>query len=438
MFVIDKQKNPMSPTTNTKARILLNANKAVVHKIYPLVIRLKTSKTINANSKYTIKLDPGANITGVAIVDREKCLFLMEIIHRGKEIKKSLMQRATIRRSRRQRNTRYRKPRFQNRVRKDGWLAPSVKSRADNIINIVNKLSRYIPLTNVAIESVSFNTTDMTAGKKLYGAEYQNGILKDTKLKTFIINKHNNSCAYCGDTKQLEVEHILSKSQGGTDSVKNLTLSCRKCNEQKSNLSLKQFGKLIKKDLSHLEPEQTPKSAAIIQSARNYTITQLAKNFEVETGEGWETSFNRQEVNLPKEHYYDALCVGKDYNYRIVANNVLVIKAQGRGRRQMCLMDRYGFPRTSPKQSKIVHGFQTGDIVKAVVPKGKKQGKYFGKVAVRSSGSFNITTDKQTIQGIGYKDCTLVQKADGYSYFMKGAIGFLSDLKDRVSTDVAG
>ena len=105
VFVIDKQKNQLLPTTNAKARILLNANKAVIHKIYPFVIRLKTSKTINANNKCAIKLDPGANTTGVAIVDKEKCLFLMEIIHRGKEIRKALFQRKVVRRNRRQRNS---------------------------------------------------------------------------------------------------------------------------------------------------------------------------------------------------------------------------------------------------------------------------------------------------------------------------------------------
>ena len=436
VFVIDKQKNQLLPTTNAKARILLNANKAVIHKIYPFVIRLKTSKTINANNKCAIKLDPGANTTGVAIVDKEKCLFLMEIIHRGKEIRKALFQRKVVRRNRRQRNTRYRKCRFLNRNRKDNWLAPSVKSRADNVINTTNKFAKYIPIYKVVIEKVSFDTSTMTENRKLYGNEYQNGVLKEIKLRKFIFSKYNNNCVYCGSKENLEVEHIISKSNGGTNSTKNLTLSCRKCNELKNNLSLKHFGKLINKDLSHLEPSKTPKEAAIIQSARNYTISELAKNFEIETGEGWETNFNRNEINLPKEHYYDALCVGKDYDYRIVANTVLVIKARGRGSRQMCLMDKYGFPRTSPKSSKSVKGFQTGDIIKAKVPDGKKQGKYFGKVAVRTNGYFNITTDTQTIQGIGHKHCKVIQRGDGYAYFMKGASGFLSGLEDRVSTAI--
>ena len=432
VFVIDKKKTPMSPTTFAKARLLLEQNKAVVHKVYPFVIRLK--KSFECSNKYIMKLDPGATTTGLAIVDKDKCLFLMEIIHRGKVIKKALLNRRGVRRSRRQRNTRYRKCRFLNRNRKDNWLAPSVKSRADNVINTANKFAKYIPIYKVVIEKVSFDTSSMSENRKLYGNEYQNGVLKEIKLRKFIFSKYNNNCVYCGSKENLEVEHIISKSNGGTNSTKNLTLSCRKCNELKNNLSLKHFGKLINKDLSHLEPSKTPKEAAIIQSARNYTISELAKNFEIETGEGWETNFNRNEINLPKEHYYDALCVGEKYDYKIIANQVLVIKAQGRGTRQMCRVDKFGFPRTSTKENKLVNGFQTGDIVKASVPKGKKQGKYFGRVAVRSNGFFNITTNTETIQGIGYKYCTLVQKTDGYAYSMKGVNRFLTDINDGVST----
>lgn len=107
VFVIDKRKTPLSPTTNANARRLLKQGKAVVHRVYPFVIRLKEFK--KCDSTFTIKLDPGANITGGAIVDTTKAYYFFEIIHRGKTIKKSLMQRAAVRRSRRNRKTRYRK-----------------------------------------------------------------------------------------------------------------------------------------------------------------------------------------------------------------------------------------------------------------------------------------------------------------------------------------
>lgn len=79
--------------------------------------------------------------------------------------------------------------------------------------------------------------------------------------------------------------------------------------------------------------------------------------------------------------------------------------------------DKYGFPRTSPKlRQKQFFGFQTGDIVRAVVTKGKKVGTYVGRVAVRKTGSFNIKTTNQTVQGISYKYCNSIQKSDGYAY----------------------
>ena len=82
----------------------------------------------------------------------------------------------------------------------------------------------------------------------------------------------------------------------------------------------------------------------------------------------------------------------------------------------MCRVDRYGFPRTGPKKGKKQFGFQTGDMIKAVVPIGKKKGTHTGKVAVRSSGYFNITTPSGVIQGIKHSYCKLIHRCDGYSY----------------------
>ena len=415
LFVLSKNKTPLAPTREAKARILLKEGKAVVHKTYPFTIRLKENKECKKN--FEIKFDVGASVTGVAIVDAVKCFFFAEIVHRGKIIKKAMDSRRAVRRGRRNRKIRYREPRFDNRTRPDGWLAPSVKSRADNVINFAKKYAKLIPINSVVVERVSFDTSSMTEGKKLHGTEYQNGNLKDRKLRNFIFQKYNHSCVYCGDRGE-EIEHIIPRSKGGTNSIRNLTLSCRKCNIEKGNLSLKAFGKKIDKNLSHLKPKKTPKHASIIQSARTYTLKELAKDFEVSTGEGWETYANRKEIGLSKQHYYDAMCIGDSYKYEIITDKVLEVKAQGRGNRQMCRMDKFGFPRTKAKGSKVVKGFQTGNIVKAVVTKGKKIGTYLGKVAVRVSGNFNITTTVGTIQGINHKYCKTIQKGDGYAYAM--------------------
>jgi hypothetical protein len=82
----------------------------------------------------------------------------------------------------------------------------------------------------------------------------------------------------------------------------------------------------------------------------------------------------------------------------------------------MCRVDKFGFPRTKAKQGRFQKGFQTGDWVVANVTKGKKTGRYLGRVAVRSSGSFNIKTANGTVQGISYRYCRAIHRADGYTY----------------------
>jgi hypothetical protein len=287
------------------------------------------------------------------------------------------------------------------------------------LLTLFANIKKYINLTKAVIERVSFDTHEMTANSKLYGTQYQQGELYHTNVRKYILGKFNNCCAYCGATGKLELDHIVPRSKGGTNSVKNLVLSCRSCNEAKGSLSLKEFGKLIKKDLSHLEPYATPKDAAIVQSAREYMIKEVNKIVSVDTFDSWLTSLNRHEANLPKEHYYDAMCVGDKFDYQIKTNTVLIVKATGRGTRQMCRVDRFGFPRASAKTSKVVNGFMTGDIVKAIVTQGKKIGNYIGRVAVRKSGNFNINTKSGTVQGISFKYCNLIQKGDGYEYISK-------------------
>ena len=434
VLVIDKRMRPCNAISEAYARILLYSKQAVIHKRYPFTIRLKNNNAVKKTDVYTIKIDPGASVTGLSIVDNEnKVIMLAELVHRGKTIKRNLDSRRAVRRSRRQRKTRYRPARFCNRIKPMGWLAPSVRSRADNTINFVRKLKRFLNINKVETERVSFDTAQMSSDTKLYGSDYQQGTLYQTELKPYLFKKHNGRCVYCG-SKAEEIEHVIPKSKGGTDSPYNLVIACRKCNELKGKLSLKEFGKLMNKDFSHLEPKELPKHAAIVQSARNYMFKEIYKIVPNTAGfDAWLTKYNREELNLPKQHYYDALSVGEIKDYKFLTDKVLIISAKGRGSRQMCRMDSYGFPRTSAKASKMVRGFQTGDIVKAVVPFGSKRGEYLGRVAVRASGSFNITAqDGLTQQGIGYKFCRLLQRNDGYSYDYKER-DFLSALKSQVS-----
>ena len=434
VFVLDKSKKPLDMISHAKARILLKNKQAVVHKIYPFTIRLKDNSCVNNNRSYTVKIDPGSKYTGIAIVDdKSSVVMLAEIGHRGHVIKRNLDKRRSLRRSRRNRKTRYRPAKFLNRTRPKGWLAPSVKSRADNVINFIKKYKKLINVNKVMIENVSFDTAQMTSNTKLYGAAYQQGILYQTKLRSYLFKKYNGQCVYCG-AKATEIDHIIPKSSGGTNSIHNLVASCRSCNQMKSNKTLKEFGKIMNKNYSHLEPKKLPRDAAIVQSARNYMVREVTKLVsDTTTHPSWLTKYNRDELGLSKQHYYDALSVDEIPNkFNFLTDKVLQISAKGRGSRQMCRVDRYGFPVASAKTSKSVKGFQTGDIVKAIALKGSKQGEYLGRVIVRSRGSFYIRINNGLTKEIRYKYCHLIQKGDGYSYKYKECDS-TSAINNRVS-----
>src|SRR5881396_724043 len=148
VFVLDKNKQPLDFCPSEQARRLLRAGLAVVFRRFPFTIILKREVFNPQLQPYRLKLDPGSKKTGIAILNertREVC-FAAEIEHRGQQIKDALDSRRAIRRSRRQRNTRYRKPRFDNRTRRAGWLPPSLESRVANVITWVNRLSGFSPI----------------------------------------------------------------------------------------------------------------------------------------------------------------------------------------------------------------------------------------------------------------------------------------------------
>ncbi|WP_201366720.1 RNA-guided endonuclease IscB, partial [Dictyobacter formicarum] len=257
----------------------------------------------------------------------------------------------------------------------------------------------------------------------------QQGTLQGYEAREYLLEKWSRQCAYCGaQDVPLQIEHIHPRANGGTDRISNLCLACEKCNIAKGTQDIAVF--LTKKPevlQRILAQAKVPlKDAAAVNATRWALFEQLQQTgLPVECGSGGLTKFNRTSQGLPKTHWLDAACVGTSTPERLLIAGVLplVIKATGHGNRHMCLPDRYGFPRTGAKGSKKVKGFQTGDMVKAIVPTGKKRGTYTGRVAVRASGSFDIRTQTGTVQGISYRHCQMLHRSDGYAY-TKGASAF--------------
>jgi 5-methylcytosine-specific restriction endonuclease McrA len=423
VFVVDTNKTPLVPCHEDRARRLLKSGKAAIWRRFPFTIILKRAVESPRVPDLRIKLDPGSKTTGIAVVDDQsgKVVFAAELSHRGHTIKESLASRRSIRRGRRNRHTRYRKPRWQNRRRPEGWLPPSLQSRIANVLTWVARLSRLCRITNISMELVKFDM-QLMENPEIGGVEYQQGTLAGYETREYLLQKWGHTCAYCGKQDiPLQIEHIHPRAKGGSNRISNLCLACEKCNLAKGTKDVKDFLKkkpdLLKKILS--QAKAPLKDAAAVNATRWELFRRLETlGLPIECGSGGLTKFNRTTRELAKTHWLDAACVGKSTPEVLSPKGVqpLLIKACGHGCRHMCLPDKYGFPRTAAKGAKFVKSFQTGDIVKAKVTSGKKVGIYVGRVAIRSTGSFNITTAKGTIQGISYKYCKAVHRMDGYSY----------------------
>jgi hypothetical protein len=88
----------------------------------------------------------------------------------------------------------------------------------------------------------------------------------------------------------------------------------------------------------------------------------------------------------------------------------------GRGSYQRTLLTATDFPRGYLMRQKMVRGFQTGDMVRAVVTAGTKRGEYVGRVAIRATGRFNIRRPQGVVQGISWRHCRVLSRGDGYIY----------------------
>jgi len=423
VFVLDAEKQPLDPVHPGRARMLLTQGKAAVYRRYPFTLILKETVSSPQVQELRVKIDPGSKKTGLAIVNdvSGKVVWAAEITHRGDAIKQALDQRRAVRRNRRQRKTRYRKPRFAKRRRRNGGLPPSLESRVATITTWVRRLKKLAPITTLSQELVKFDFQQME-NPEISGIEYQHGTLFGYEVKEYLLEKWNRSCSYCGAQHvPLEVEHLVAKANGGTDRIANLCLACRPCNDAKGTRDIREFlaekPELLGRILA--QAKAPLKDAAAVNATRWALYERLLEcGLSVECGSGGLTKFNRLTQNLPKEHWIDAACVGQSTPPQLHLTQVvpLLITATGHGSSQKCHVNECGIVCSKPKGPKKVKGFQTGDIVRAVVLSGKNQGVYAGRALVRESGSFDIRTKQARVQGISSRFCTLLHRCDGYSY----------------------
>ncbi|WP_297505897.1 RNA-guided endonuclease IscB [Ferrovum sp.] len=425
VLILDKNRQPLMPCHPARARELLREGKAAVFRRFPFAIILK-GRTVGVVQDVRLKLDPGSKVTGMALVATfarrgPTVVWAGELTHRGAAIRKALERRRGHRRFRRAR-LRYREPRFLNRTRSEGWLAPSLQHRIDTTMAWVKRLQKWCPVSGIAQELVRFDM-QVIENPEISGIEYQQGTLAGYEVREYLLEKWGRKCAYCGaEHVPLEIDHIHPKSKGGSDRVSNLTIACHGCNQAKGNSPIEQFlAKAPERARGILAQTKTPlRDAAAVNSTRWALYQRLkATNLPVEVASGGRTKWNRTRQGYAKAHWIDAACIGPSAADVLLAPEMrpIAIQSFGHGERQRARLNRYGFPVWHKAGAKSFLGFQTGDLVRAIIPNGKHTGVHIGRVAIRFRPSFAVKAeDSGKAFDVHPKHLTTLQRSDGYAY----------------------
>ena len=296
--VLNMRGESLMPTSPQKARKLVEKGKANAVQRTPFTIRL-LYPTGETKQDITLGIDAGYSTAGFSAVTHNREIIAGELTLRN-DIKRLLEKKRAYRRTRRARLW-HREPRFNNRGKSNGWLAPSLQHKLDSHIRLINKLKNILPITKIIVEVASFDAQKIQK-PEISGVEYQQGELCGYEIREYLLEKWGRKCAYCGKKNiPLEIEHITPKSRGGSNKVSNLTIACHKCNQEKGNNTAEEFGY----QRIQTKAKQSLKATAFMNNIRWKLVNQLNCGFTY----GYITKHNRIKLGIEKSHANDAFVI---------------------------------------------------------------------------------------------------------------------------------
>ena len=307
VYVISKNGQPLMPTERYgKVRRLLKEKKAIVKKRCPFTIQLQYKTATEITQPITLGVDAGSKHIGMSATTTEKEVFAGQAEPRN-DVTSKLKARREFRRARRNRKTRHRKPKFDNRVKSKnkGWLAPSVEVKIQNHISAIKFVCSILPVTKVIVETAEFDLQALKAkleGRPLpKGREYQMGeMFSFYNTRQYSLFRDGYKCRVCGNTKgKLCVVNAEGKETvSPTDSY----TVCSKCLKEHYGKRVLPFKK--KRYFTH------PTFMGIM---RKILIQRLRAELTVPVEEtlGAVTKQTREHYGLEKTHIVDARCISQ-------------------------------------------------------------------------------------------------------------------------------
>jgi N6-L-threonylcarbamoyladenine synthase len=304
VYVLDITGKPLMPTErHGKVRRLLRDGKAHVIRLMPFTIQLDYEST-TYRQEVSLGIDAGSVHIGVSATTEKKELFAAEVVLRTNIVKK-LASRLELRRGRRFRKTRYRKPRFNNRRRKEGWLAPSIRNKVDSHLKVIRLVHSLLHVTKTTIEIAQFDAQKIK-NEQIQGVEYQQGEqMGFWNIREYVLARDGHKCQHCkgkSSDKILNVHHLESRKTGG-NAPNNLITLCETCHKayHRGEFELK-----VKRGTSL-------RDAAVMNIMRWAVYEQAKAEFEnVHLTYGYVTKHTRIKNGIEKTHCADAFCISRN------------------------------------------------------------------------------------------------------------------------------
>ena len=419
VFVLNMRGEPLMPTTQRKARILLKEKKAKIVKYNPFTIQLNYPTGENKQD-VDIGVDTGAKRIGVAIVSKDKVLYKAEIELR-QDISSNLDSKRIYRRGRRHRKKRYRKPRFLNRKKSENWLPPSLQSRIDNQFRWIDTFSNLVPNAKLHIEVGKFDVAKMI-NPDIEGVEYQQGQTYGFYNKRyFVFARDNYTCQVCGKSKGkiLGIHHIIYRSNGGTNRADNLITVCTDCHTAANH---KKGGILYKWQEEHKKVKQYKEPPFMNILRKRF----FAKYPEADITYGYITTPKRKELGLEKTHYNDAIAISGIENIKENPDEWLLIKQFRKKKRSLheatARKGRKEPNRTAKRNSKntpYYRGFFLNDKVSVLEKIGHITGFTSGGAYIKDSEDNYITLPGKNYKQIGIANLRLQHHNNNWQYIVQ-------------------
>lgn len=413
VYVLNMHGEPLMPCSPQKARLLLKEGKACVVKRTPFVIKLLYGSA-GYKQPVVLGVDSGSRHIGLSACTESRELYKEELEPRN-DVVELLSARRQYRLSRRNRKTRYRAPRFDNRVhsKHKGWLAPSVEVKIQEHITAIKRVFRILPIVLVRVETAEFDTQRLKAmleGRPLpVGIDYQRGeMYNEYNVRQYVLKRDRYVCQHCGahptpeKPVRLHVHHLETRHTSG-NAPNNLIVLCEHCHKELHEGKIKlDKGKKRGKSL---------RDAAFMGIMRNTLLARLETELSVPVQQtyGYITKLLREENHIEKSHTNDARCIA-GFPEASPCDTLYCTRAIRHHNRQIHKAKILkGGIRKKNQAPYLTNGFRLWDKV-------RYNGEECFIAGRRSSGYFALKKYDGTVisSGASYKKLTLLEAAENY------------------------